>query len=240
MHRRPQLSARYLPQQRDTSRSPVSGFRDVGAPGLPYAWVAHEFVELERDQRLAYQPRLRPMPRLGFERFESVLYQTTSLLWDGYQAVAVDPSVTSEEVSRITERAHELGVRITDVLAIHADWDHICGIAAFSEAAATMGEETAARIRSGETTARLSKAAVEFGLAPLGTPRVDRVLAAGVAHRVGGSNSSCQRSSSAGTLSDQVTCRACIEMPTRFRDRRPLDAPVLGERLMERLPRPGL
>jgi glyoxylase-like metal-dependent hydrolase (beta-lactamase superfamily II) len=81
------------------------------------------------------------------ERFESALWETSSLLLaDGSEAVLIDPAVSADEVARIAGRVSELGVRVTHVLATHADWDHVCGIAAFPDAAATMTEATAARL----------------------------------------------------------------------------------------------
>lgn len=120
------------------------------------------------------------------ERFESSLWQTSSLLLaaDG-EAVLVDPAIGREEVARIASRAAELGVRVSAVLATHADWDHVCGIAAFPEAEAAMGERTADFVASGRATERLEAAVAENGVEVPGAPRCDRPLAAGVAHRVG-------------------------------------------------------
>jgi glyoxylase-like metal-dependent hydrolase (beta-lactamase superfamily II) len=65
---------------------------------------------------------------VNVERFEAKLWQTVSLLLvDGAEAVAVDPGISREEVTRIATRAVELDVRVTAVLATHADWDHVCG-----------------------------------------------------------------------------------------------------------------
>jgi glyoxylase-like metal-dependent hydrolase (beta-lactamase superfamily II) len=58
------------------------------------------------------------------ERFESALWETSSLLLsEGTEAVLVDPAVSADEVARIAERARALGVEVTHVLATHADWD---------------------------------------------------------------------------------------------------------------------
>jgi glyoxylase-like metal-dependent hydrolase (beta-lactamase superfamily II) len=120
------------------------------------------------------------------ERFEAALWQTSSLLLvDGAEAVALDPCVSREEVARIARRADELGARVVAVLATHADWDHVCGIAAFPDAEAVMGDLTAARVESGESWRRIERAAAEYGLEVAGPPRVDRRLAAGAAHAVG-------------------------------------------------------
>ena len=120
------------------------------------------------------------------ERFESVLWQTSSLLLakDG-EAVLVDPCISTQEVGRIVTRAEELGARVVAVLATHADWDHVCGIAAFPDAESVLGEAGAARVESGEPWARIREAAAEYGLEVSGPPRVDRTLEVGRAHRIG-------------------------------------------------------
>ena len=120
------------------------------------------------------------------ERFESALWQTTSLLLvaDG-EAVVVDPCISRDEVLRIRERADELGVRVTHVLVTHADWDHVCGIAAFPDAVATMGEETARIVESGAPARELAEQAAAYGVDVHQPPRVDRALAPSVAHQIG-------------------------------------------------------
>ena len=120
------------------------------------------------------------------ERFESALWQTTSLLLvAGAEAVVVDPCISRDEVHRIGERARELGARVTHVLATHADWDHVCGIAEFPDAVAAMGEETAELVRGGGPARRVVQRAAEYGLTVVGEPRVDRTFAPSVAHEVG-------------------------------------------------------
>ena len=120
------------------------------------------------------------------ERFESALWQTASLLLVADdEAVVIDPCISSEEVARIADRAKALGARVTHLLVTHADWDHVCGIAAFPGAVATMGAATAEVVASGEALARIHEAAAEYGLRIEGEPRCDRALAVGVAHRVG-------------------------------------------------------
>lgn len=120
------------------------------------------------------------------ERFESALWQTTSLLLvSESEAVVVDPCISSEEVQRIGARANELDARVTHVLVTHGDWDHICGIAAFPHAVAAMSPAAAERIRSGAAAPRLASASAEYGIALAGEPRVDLELEPGQAHRVG-------------------------------------------------------
>jgi hydroxyacylglutathione hydrolase len=140
--------------------------------------------------------RLRPGDRRGrrarlgahlhVERFESTLWQTTSLLLAvDDEAVAIDPSISSQEVEALAQRAEALGARVTHVLATHADWDHVCGIAAFPEAVAAMGPLTAQEVAGGGPAELIARRATEHKLEVAGPPRVDRVLAPGVAHRVG-------------------------------------------------------
>jgi len=121
-----------------------------------------------------------------FERFESALWQTSSLLLVAEdEAVVIDPCISSEEVARIGVRAAALGVPVTHVLVTHADWDHVCGIAAFPDAVATMGARTADIVASGKPLEVIGKRAAIYGLTIEGTPRVDRALAVGIAHQVG-------------------------------------------------------
>ena len=120
------------------------------------------------------------------ERFESALWRTASLLLvAGDEAVVIDPCISSDEVARIAERAAALGAHVTHVLATHADWDHVCGIAAFPDAVATMGTATAEIVAGEAPLARIREAAAEYGLRIDGEPRVDRALTVGAAHRVG-------------------------------------------------------
>jgi glyoxylase-like metal-dependent hydrolase (beta-lactamase superfamily II) len=120
------------------------------------------------------------------ERFESALWETSSLLLSNRaEAVLVDPAVSAAEVARIAARIRELGVDLTHVLATHADWDHICGIAAFPNAVATMSEATATRLlaRADETTT--AERAALNGVEIVGEPRVDRTFPAGTAFQAG-------------------------------------------------------
>ena len=120
------------------------------------------------------------------ERFESALWQTSSLLLvaEG-EAVVIDPGISREEVSALAERAEQLSARVTHVLATHADWDHLCGIAAFPDAIAAMGVLTAQTVASGAPAELIARRAIEHELEVAGAPRVDLALAPGVAHRLG-------------------------------------------------------
>jgi glyoxylase-like metal-dependent hydrolase (beta-lactamase superfamily II) len=120
------------------------------------------------------------------ERIESALWQTSSLLlFAGSEGVLLDPAVSAAEVHGIGERARELGVEVTHVLATHADWDHICGIAAFPAATATMSEATAARLHALAEKGTTGERAAANGVEIAGEPRVDRTFAAGAALRAG-------------------------------------------------------
>jgi hydroxyacylglutathione hydrolase len=117
----------------------------------------------------------------AWERFEASLWSTTSLLVvaDG-ESLVVDPAISAEEVAAIGRRAQELDAPIRYVLITHGDWDHVCGIAAFPEAMAVMGAETAERVVSrGDDVLRQS--AAHYGLEISGSPRADQTFARGSA-----------------------------------------------------------
>jgi hydroxyacylglutathione hydrolase len=123
---------------------------------------------------------------VGVERFESALWQTSSLLLsEGTEAVVVDPAVSANEVARMAARARELGGAVTHVLATHADWDHVCGIAAFPAATATMSEATAARLLARAEEMTTADRATANGVEIAGEPRVDRTFLAGAAVQAG-------------------------------------------------------
>jgi glyoxylase-like metal-dependent hydrolase (beta-lactamase superfamily II) len=123
---------------------------------------------------------------MHFERFESALWRTSSLLLvDGGEAVAIDPCISRSEVEGIAAHARDLGVRVTHVLATHADWDHVCGLSIFPDAVATMSEASAQRVASGEPALAIVEEARKFQVEVAGSPRVDLVLEVGDAHRIG-------------------------------------------------------
>ena len=120
-----------------------------------------------------------------WERFEAALWSTTSLLVvaEG-ESLVVDPAISSEEVAAIGRRAHELDAPIRHVLITHGDWDHVCGIAAFPEATAVMGEESAERVvNRGDDS--VERAAETYRLEVSGPPRVDRTFTRGAAIALG-------------------------------------------------------
>lgn len=121
-----------------------------------------------------------------WERFESSLWNTTSLLLaaDG-EALLVDPSIDVDDVAALEARADALGATVTQILITHGDWDHVCGIARFPEAIATMGPGTAEQVRNGTAACSMAENATRYKLMFAGSPRVDRVVEPGVAFRAG-------------------------------------------------------
>ena len=121
----------------------------------------------------------------SWERFEASLWSTTSLLVvaEG-ESLVVDPAISSEEVAAIGERALELGAPVRHVLITHGDWDHVCGIGAFPDAAAVVGEETAERVESSAADA-IKRATEHYAIEVSGPPRVDRTFTRGAAVELG-------------------------------------------------------
>ena len=120
------------------------------------------------------------------ERFESALWETSSLLVAARgEVLLVDPGISVEEVARIASRADDLGVRVTAVLATHADWDHVCGIAAFPEAVAAMSELAASRVASRSHEGSLASRAAAHGLQIAGEARADLTFEPGASLRIG-------------------------------------------------------
>jgi glyoxylase-like metal-dependent hydrolase (beta-lactamase superfamily II) len=123
---------------------------------------------------------------MHFERFQSALWRTSSLLLvDGDEAVAIDPCISRSEVEAIAAHARDLGARVTHVLATHADWDHVCGHAVFPDAVSTMSEASARRVESGEPALTIVEEARKFEVEVAGSPRVDLAFEVGDAHRIG-------------------------------------------------------
>jgi hydroxyacylglutathione hydrolase len=125
------------------------------------------------------------VPSSVWERFEASLWSTTSLLLvaEG-ESLVVDPAISAAEVAAIDRRALELGAPIRHVLITHGDWDHVCGIAAFPDATAAMGEETAERVVSRDPAA-LGQAAEHYGLEIAGSRPADQTFSRGSAIAVG-------------------------------------------------------
>jgi hydroxyacylglutathione hydrolase len=125
------------------------------------------------------------VPDRTWERFEAALWSTTSLLVVAEdESLVVDPAISVSEVSRIGQRAQELDAPVRHVLITHGDWDHVCGIAAFPDATAVMGEETAERVLSRDDDV-LKQAAEHYGLEISGSPRVDQNFERGSAIALG-------------------------------------------------------
>jgi glyoxylase-like metal-dependent hydrolase (beta-lactamase superfamily II) len=71
------------------------------------------------------------------------------------------------------------------VLITHGDWDHVCGIGGFPDAAVAMGEETAAKVDDGSRVQSIQRAAEAYGFATSGSPRVDETFQRGRAVELG-------------------------------------------------------
>lgn len=126
------------------------------------------------------------MPAPRWERFEAFLWETTSLLVPGEgESLVVDPAITADEVAVIGRRAVELGAPVRHVLITHGDWDHVCGIGGFPEAAVAMGEETAEKVESGKAEESVQRAVDALGFVPAGPPRVDQAVERGAAVALG-------------------------------------------------------
>jgi hydroxyacylglutathione hydrolase len=126
------------------------------------------------------------MPNPPWERFEGFLWETTSLLVVGEaESLVVDPAITADEVAGIDRRAVELGAPVRQVLITHGDWDHVCGIGGFPDAAVAMGEETAEKVTSGAAERSVQRAVDALGFVSSGPPRVDRSFVRGKAVALG-------------------------------------------------------
>lgn len=100
------------------------------------------------------------------ERFESTLWQTTSLLLaEDREALVVDPCISTDEAQRIAARADDLGTHITHVLVTHGDWDHVMALGMLPDAQVTASTASAERIRSGVARAEIERETAEFLIA---------------------------------------------------------------------------
>lgn len=125
-----------------------------------------------------------PMSGPHWERFEASLWSTTSLLVVGdEESLVVDPAISADEVAAIDRRALELDAPVRHVLITHGDWDHVCGVGAFPDATAAMGEETAGRVVN--RRAEVLQRAESYGLEVAGSPRVDQTFERGSAIALG-------------------------------------------------------
>jgi glyoxylase-like metal-dependent hydrolase (beta-lactamase superfamily II) len=119
-------------------------------------------------------------------RLASALWETSAVLVirDGL-AVAIDPCIAQDEIEAVRTRAGAEGAEIVAVLATHADWDHVAGIASFPDAEAAMGARAAAKVQSGAALAELASEGPAYGLSWPGEPRCDRTLRLGRCEQVG-------------------------------------------------------
>jgi glyoxylase-like metal-dependent hydrolase (beta-lactamase superfamily II) len=119
-------------------------------------------------------------------RVPSALWETSAvLLFDGPHAVAIDPCISQAEIEAVRTLAEDEGAEVVAVLATHADWDHVAGIASFPAAEAAMGPLAAAKVASGAVLAELRSEGAPLGLEWPGEPRCDRVLRPGRCEQIG-------------------------------------------------------
>ena len=110
----------------------------------------------------------------GFLRFESALWQTSSLLvLEGARAVVVDPCISVSELDAIATTAAERGARIEAQLVSHSDWDHVCGLYRFPAAPAVMSTRAAEVVASGTAAQKVVAEGAAEGLSWPGSPRAD-------------------------------------------------------------------
>ena len=96
------------------------------------------------------------------------------------EALLCDPSYTQQELEELQDEVRDAKAERVHVLVTHADYDHVCGLAAFPEATVVAGEATTARIEDGAALAGLSAAATEWGIDwALDGLRVDRAVTPG-------------------------------------------------------------
>jgi len=79
----------------------------------------------------------------------SAVWQTSCVaVRAGEEAVVIDSPVLPEELDALPAVLEQAHFACSGLLATHADWDHLLGPLAFSEAALGCGETTAARLRA--------------------------------------------------------------------------------------------
>ena len=110
----------------------------------------------------------------GVVRFESVLWQTSSLLvLEGARAIVVDPCISVAELDVIATAADERGARVEAQLVTHSDWDHVCGLYRFPGAPAMMSTRAAEEVASGTTAEKVVAEGAAENLSWPGSPRAD-------------------------------------------------------------------
>jgi hydroxyacylglutathione hydrolase len=115
----------------------------------------------------------------GLVLSQTPLWQTNAVLARaGDETLLCDPCYTPEEIERLAALAREGGGPI-QLLVTHGDFDHVCGIGYFPEAAVVSGAATAERIRSGTAGEELAAAGSEWGLTWPTELRVDRLVEPG-------------------------------------------------------------
>jgi hydroxyacylglutathione hydrolase len=121
------------------------------------------------------------VPELTVDRLSGGALVLRSELWATNSAIVpagdaclvCDPSIFPDEIAQILaategyERAH--------LFITHSDFDHVCGIPAFSDATVVTGAATAAAITDGTARRKLDDGGREWGTAWDGELRVDLV-----------------------------------------------------------------
>jgi glyoxylase-like metal-dependent hydrolase (beta-lactamase superfamily II) len=101
----------------------------------------------------------------GVRQFQTGLWQTNSVLVDAGDAVFVcDAAFTEDEIARIHADAEARPTDAQYFLLTHADFDHTCGVAAFTRAKVVAGQETADKVTSGAVAEELRANAAEWGV----------------------------------------------------------------------------
>jgi glyoxylase-like metal-dependent hydrolase (beta-lactamase superfamily II) len=116
----------------------------------------------------------------GVRQFQAPLWQTNSLLaLSGSDVLLCDPALAPDEIAAIRAEVEGAGGGPLQLLVTHGDFDHVCGIPYFPEAAVVAGEEAARRIRE-DAAGELADAGPEWGYEwRTDGLRVDRVVGPG-------------------------------------------------------------
>jgi glyoxylase-like metal-dependent hydrolase (beta-lactamase superfamily II) len=115
----------------------------------------------------------------GVRVYQAPLWQTNCLLAEAEgESLLADPSLSTEDVEGLA--ADAAGAARVHVLVTHADYDHVCGLAAFPEATVVGAPETRTRIEDGSAARQLEEAGAEWGWAWDATGlRIDREVRPG-------------------------------------------------------------
>jgi glyoxylase-like metal-dependent hydrolase (beta-lactamase superfamily II) len=115
----------------------------------------------------------------GVRVYQAPLWQTNCLLAQAEgEVLLADPSLSTEDIEGLA--ADAAAAAHVYVLVTHADYDHVCGLAAFPGATVVGAPDTGARIADGSAAQGLVAAGEEWGWAwQAAGLRVDRELRPG-------------------------------------------------------------